>query len=162
MSSAVSGIFPAPAIGADRFVPNREIERARARPDESTLECFGRHSAGERRSIRSAGPLDQPLEMLSSYAYLDGKVVSSNYYPDAIGAPLANVPRNTFNFWSTYRLPWRVETAWGELRLKPHVKRDQAARSDNRALKRSAGLLGIQCHGEAPAYGTPGPASECQ
>ena len=52
-------------------------------------------------------------DMLGSYANLDGKLVSSNYYPAAIGAQLANVPRNTFNFWSTYRLPGRWELGFG-------------------------------------------------
>jgi catecholate siderophore receptor len=40
-----------------------------------------------------------------SYAYLDGVVVSSRAYPAAIGAALANVPRNTFTLWQTYQLP---------------------------------------------------------
>ena len=52
-------------------------------------------------------------DLLGSYAYLDAKLISSQYYPAAIGAQLANVPRNTFNFWSTYRLPWRWETGFG-------------------------------------------------
>ena len=30
---------------------------------------------------------------------------ASNFYPAAVGARLANVPRHTFNFWQTYRLP---------------------------------------------------------
>jgi catecholate siderophore receptor len=41
---------------------------------------------------------------VSSFAYLDGKVVSSEYYPAAVGYPLANVPKYTFNLWSEYRL----------------------------------------------------------
>jgi len=52
-------------------------------------------------------------DLLASYANLDGKLISSNYYPAAIGAQLANVPRNSFNFWSTYRLPWHWETGLG-------------------------------------------------
>ena len=52
-------------------------------------------------------------DMLASYAYLDGKLVSSSYYPAAIGARLANVPQDTLNFWSTYRWPWRWETGAG-------------------------------------------------
>jgi catecholate siderophore receptor len=52
-------------------------------------------------------------DLLASYANLDAKLISSNYYPAAVGARLANVPRNTFNFWSTYRLPWRWETGLG-------------------------------------------------
>ncbi len=52
-------------------------------------------------------------DILGSYANLDGKLISSNYYPAAIGASLANVPRNTFNFWSTQRLPWQWDTGIG-------------------------------------------------
>jgi catecholate siderophore receptor len=52
-------------------------------------------------------------DLMSSYANLNGKVVSSNYYPAAVGAQLANVPRNTFNFWSMQRLPWRIQSGIG-------------------------------------------------
>jgi catecholate siderophore receptor len=52
-------------------------------------------------------------DLLASYALLDAKLINSVYYPAAVGARLANVPRNTFNFWSTYRLPWRIETGLG-------------------------------------------------
>jgi catecholate siderophore receptor len=52
-------------------------------------------------------------EMLASYANLDGKVVDSKYYPAAVGATLANVPRNTFNIWNDVRLPWRFEGGAG-------------------------------------------------
>jgi catecholate siderophore receptor len=52
-------------------------------------------------------------DLIGSYAYLDGRLVSSQFYPAAIGAQLANVPRNTFNFWSMQRLPWRWETGFG-------------------------------------------------
>jgi len=52
-------------------------------------------------------------DILGSYANLDAKLISSKYYPAAIGAQLANVPRNSFNFWTTYRLPWRIEAGLG-------------------------------------------------
>jgi catecholate siderophore receptor len=42
-------------------------------------------------------------DLMTSYAYLDGRMVSSNFYPAAVGAQLANVPRNTLSFWTTYR-----------------------------------------------------------
>jgi catecholate siderophore receptor len=57
------------------------------------------------------GHLTSRWEVLTSYAYLDGKVVSSKYYPGTVGAQLANVPRDTFNIWTTYRLPRH----WGEV-----------------------------------------------
>ena len=43
-----------------------------------------------------------------SYAYLDSTVISSNAFPGAIGAQLANVPRHTFTFWQTFKLPYRT------------------------------------------------------
>jgi catecholate siderophore receptor len=56
------------------------------------------------------GRITNRWSILTSYAYLDGRVVSSDYYPAAVGAKLANVPADTFNFWSEYRLPrnWEV------------------------------------------------------
>ncbi|HXR77786.1 MAG TPA: TonB-dependent siderophore receptor [Bryobacteraceae bacterium] len=87
------------------------------------------------------GRLTSRWDMLSSYAYLDGKVVSSNYYPDSIGVPLANVPRNTFNFWSTYRLPWRVETGVGGNYVSSRTA------SATKPFDPTSGLLK-----EAPAY----------
>jgi catecholate siderophore receptor len=54
------------------------------------------------------GHLTARWEILASYAYLDGKLVSSQYYPAAVGAQLANVPRNTFNIWNE----WRVARGW--------------------------------------------------
>jgi catecholate siderophore receptor len=52
-------------------------------------------------------------DTLAGYARLDGRVISSNYYPAAIGARLANVPEDTFNFWTAYRLPGNWETGAG-------------------------------------------------
>ena len=60
------------------------------------------------------GHVTSRWELLASYAYLKGNVVSSIFYPGSVGYPLANVPKNTFNLWSTYRLPWRhVEVGGG-------------------------------------------------
>lgn len=60
-----------------------------------------------------SGHLTRKWEILSSYALLDSEVVSSNFYPAAVGAQLANVPRNTFNIWTEYRLPWRWQAGGG-------------------------------------------------
>ena len=34
-------------------------------------------------------------------------------FPLAIGAQLANVPKNTFNLWTTYQMPWRLTVGGG-------------------------------------------------
>ncbi|MBV8897694.1 MAG: TonB-dependent siderophore receptor [Acidobacteriaceae bacterium] len=51
------------------------------------------------------GHLASRWEVLGSYAYLDSRVVSSRFYPGAVGYPLANVPRNTFALWNDFELP---------------------------------------------------------
>jgi catecholate siderophore receptor len=52
------------------------------------------------------GHITSRWQVLTGYALLASRVVSSNAYPGSIGFPLANVPRNTANLWSTYNLPW--------------------------------------------------------
>src|SRR6201999_3376062 len=73
--------------------------------------------AGDQRvsgvEVDVRGHVTSRWEMLSSYAYMDSRVVSSQYYPGAIGYPLANVPKNTFNFWSDYHLPHHFEFGAG-------------------------------------------------
>ena len=52
-------------------------------------------------------------DILASYAYLDSKVIGSQFYPLAVGYPLANVPRHTFAYWSNYHLPSHFEFGAG-------------------------------------------------
>jgi outer membrane receptor for monomeric catechols len=74
----------------------------------------GSHKFTAQRSCRQAragfqaelnGHLSAKWDAQASYAYLDATLRSSNFYPAAIGARLANVPRHTLSFWQTYRLP---------------------------------------------------------
>jgi catecholate siderophore receptor len=60
--------------------------------------------------FQAQGHVTSRWEVLSSFAYLDSKVVNSQYYPQAIGYPLANVPKYTYNLWTEYRLPkgWEI------------------------------------------------------
>ncbi len=59
------------------------------------------------------GRITSRWDAIASYAYLDSRVVNSQYYPGAIGYQLANVPKNTFSYWSDYRLPKRFEIGVG-------------------------------------------------
>jgi catecholate siderophore receptor len=67
--------------------------------------------SGMQATVR--GRITSRWDMIASYAFLDSKVVSSKYYPGAIGYPLANVPRNTFSSWETYRLPKHFDLGGG-------------------------------------------------
>jgi catecholate siderophore receptor len=63
--------------------------------------------------VQANGYLTSRWEVLASYAYLDGKEVASRFFPLAVGAQLANVPRNTFSIWNTYDLPWHLGVGGG-------------------------------------------------
>ena len=63
--------------------------------------------------ISVTGRLTDRWQVLSSYAYLDGILASSSFYPQFVGFQLANVPRNTFNLWTTYQLPRRFTVGGG-------------------------------------------------
>lgn len=75
-------------------------------PNNSLLTVLGGNQRVDGFQLSLEGYLTDRWELLSSYALLDSSVVSSTFFPQAVGAELANVPRNTFNFWSTYKLPW--------------------------------------------------------
>lgn len=59
------------------------------------------------------GRITSRWDVLSSYSYLDSKVVNSRFYPAAVGFPLVNVPRNTFSFWTNGRLPGHFDGGLG-------------------------------------------------
>jgi catecholate siderophore receptor len=75
-------------------------------PTNALLNVLGGHQRVNGFQAEVSGYLTDRWEFMSSYALLNSYVVSSNNFPAAVGAELANVPRNTFNFWSTYRTPF--------------------------------------------------------
>jgi catecholate siderophore receptor len=74
-------------------------------------------AAGNQRvkgvQISLVGRLPQDMDLVIGYAYLDSSVLSSQFFPAAVGYPLANVPRQTFNAFVTHRLPWRLNGGLG-------------------------------------------------
>lgn len=82
-------------------------------PDNPLLDVLAGNERVDGAEVGVAGRVTSRWELLSSFAYLDSKVVSSQYYPGAVGYPLANVPRYTYNFWSDYRLPKHFEIGSG-------------------------------------------------
>ena len=82
-------------------------------PTNSLLNVLAGNQRVDGVEVETRARLTSRWDLLASYANLDSRVVSSNYYPASIGASLANVPRNTFNFWSDFRWPRRWETGFG-------------------------------------------------
>jgi catecholate siderophore receptor len=63
--------------------------------------------------VSIVGRLPQGMDLVLGYAYLDSSVLFSKYFPTAVGYPLANVPRQTFNLFVTHRLPLRLNGGLG-------------------------------------------------
>jgi catecholate siderophore receptor len=82
-------------------------------PNNPLVNVLAGNQRVEGDELQVQGRLTGRWSLLSSFAYLDSKVVSSAYYPAAVGYPLANVPRYTFNCWSEYRLPRHWEAGVG-------------------------------------------------
>jgi catecholate siderophore receptor len=82
-------------------------------PDNPVLDVLGGSQRVRGAEVQARGRVTGRWDLLSSFAYLDSEVVNSQYYPDAVGLPLANVPRYSFNFWSEYRLPGHWEAGIG-------------------------------------------------
>jgi catecholate siderophore receptor len=63
--------------------------------------------------VSVVGRLPRGMDLVAGYAYLDSDVIFSQFFPAAVGYPLANVPKQTFNLFVTHRLPWRLDGGLG-------------------------------------------------
>ena len=63
--------------------------------------------------VSVVGRLPEGMNLVAGYAYLDSAVIFSKFFPQAVGYPLANVPKQTFNLFVTHRLLWRLDTGLG-------------------------------------------------
>jgi catecholate siderophore receptor len=82
-------------------------------PTNSLLYVLAGNQRVSGLEVDVRGHLTNRWELLSGYAYMDSREVSSQYYPKAVGYPLANVPKNSFDFWSEYHLPHHFEFGAG-------------------------------------------------
>ncbi len=141
-------------FSADASIFRTWMQNERARPDpnnplQNVLGGNQRVDPGMQVSL--TGRLTERWQLLSNYALLDGKVMSSIFFPLSVGGPLANVPRNTFNFWSTrINSPGRkLEAGVGGNFVD---KRDASSTvpydPTTGLLKLGARLLGVQRHGQ--------------
>lgn len=82
-------------------------------PNNSALNVLAGRQRAQGVTVEMNGQLNRRWSMLAGYTHLDAKLIASSFYPAAVGASLANVPANTFNFWSNYRLPKRWQIGAG-------------------------------------------------
>ena len=63
--------------------------------------------------VSAVGRLPQGMDLVLGYAYLNSSVIKSVLFPTSVGYPLANVPKQTFNFFLTHRLFARLNGGLG-------------------------------------------------
>jgi catecholate siderophore receptor len=92
------------------------IEKLNAREPDSNNPLLN-VLAGKHRvngfEFEAQGNVTRRWQMLSSYAFMDSKLVKSVAFPLAVGSQLANAPRNTFSLWTNYELPIRLKIGGG-------------------------------------------------
>ena len=82
-------------------------------PDDPTQNVLGGRQRVHGAEFEAAGRLTEHWQIFAGYAWLDSEVVSSAFFPGSVGFPLANVPKHTFNLWTTCELPWNLEVGGG-------------------------------------------------
>lgn len=93
-----------------------QTEKLNARepdPNNSLLNVLAGVQRVRGVEIEARGRIMSRWEVFSGYAHLNGRVISSNFYPAAVGARLANVPSDTFTIWNSLRLPARFQAGVG-------------------------------------------------
>ncbi len=93
-----------------RTVKNNARESS---PANSLITVLAGNQEVKGAQMAVTGRLATGFDVLAGYAYLDSKVIASQFYPNAVGAPLANVPRQTFNAWLTHNLGLRIVGGFG-------------------------------------------------
>ncbi len=80
--------------------------------DDPTVNVVAGVERVDGLELEAAGQVMEGWKVFANYAYMDSELLSSQFYTKYIGLPLGNVPKNSFNFWSTWRLPWRFESGF--------------------------------------------------
>ncbi|MEO6803455.1 MAG: TonB-dependent receptor [Granulicella sp.] len=87
-----------------RTVKNNARETS---PANSLIVVLAGNQEVKGMQVSVTGRLPNNFNILAGYAYLDSKVIASQFFPNAIGAQLANVPKQTFNTWLTRGIAWK-------------------------------------------------------
>jgi len=82
-------------------------------PTNPLLNVLAGEQLVEGIELEAAGHLTDKWQLSAGYEYLKSREEKSNDFPGAVGSQLANVPANTFNFWTTYDLPWKLTIGGG-------------------------------------------------
>jgi len=90
------------SLRADLFRTTKDNARE-ASPTNSLLYVLAGTQRVDGAEVVVTGRISSHWRVLSNYTHMHSEVLDSQYYPNAIGARLANVPNNIFNLWTTYQ-----------------------------------------------------------
>ena len=78
-------------------------------PNNTSLNVLAGQQKVDGLEIEVAGHLTDRWQIYSGYSFMKSRLDKSNAFPKQVGSELANVPENTFNFWTTYDLPGKLD-----------------------------------------------------
>jgi len=113
-------------------------------PTDPTVDVVAGEERVDGLELEAIGQAAEGWRVFASYAYMKSELYSSQYYPQYVGLPLGNVPQDTFNFWSTWRLPWRFETGFGVNVVSSRTASVTAPYAANGLLKEVPGYWTMQ------------------
>ncbi len=92
------------------------IEKTNARtpsldPDEPSLVLQGNQRV-DGIELGAQGSITDKWKVYAGVTYLNSRIIKSNT-PEEVGRRLPNTPQTTFNFWTTYELPWNITVGGG-------------------------------------------------
>ncbi len=97
-----------------------EKTNARTPQPDGTLQILDGRQRVDGVELGITGNLTNHWSILTGYTLLDSKIVESNGFTTIggvrfyeVGHHFINTPRNSFNLWSTYRLPFNVSLGGG-------------------------------------------------
>lgn len=82
-------------------------------PTNALLVVLSGNQRVDGLELEASGSLTDRWQILTSYALLDSKVVSSTFFPASVGSRLANVPKHSFSVWTNYQTPWKLSLGGG-------------------------------------------------
>jgi catecholate siderophore receptor len=82
-------------------------------PNDPSLNVLSGKQRVQGGEIEASGAITSFWRVNVAYSYLDARLIESQYYPQYVGARLANVPENTFRLWNMFNLPWELQLGAG-------------------------------------------------
>lgn len=97
-----------------------EKTNARTPQPDGTLQILDGKQRVDGLELGISGNITDRWSIMTGYTFLDSKIVKSNAFTTVAGVKIfevghrfINTPRNSFNLWSTYRLPFNINVGGG-------------------------------------------------